>query len=276
MPLSPEEIEAQDKKCSHRDEEGKQCGGYHIKGAKYCHVHAGGLARLHEARANALTRRRDLQEDLELNHQNLETVADIKQAVAKIYNGTLAGFIKRDKASVLITLLQLAHKLHAKQGPAPMGFVNINIGDGVARITPNFADAKILDQFLLSDNATSARLLEDLHRDGNLQIERHADVIDVKPINPDKVKIDAKQIAEFTGAPKAEVIDLLGKTLGDTAGKGYHEPDIDLLALPPPEPTYCDYKGNYEPEGETAKLWFTCQRCGKRSPNKVKEECPNG
>ncbi|HEY9792093.1 MAG TPA: hypothetical protein V6D22_16925 [Candidatus Obscuribacterales bacterium] len=237
---------------------------------------------MHEKKRNLVARRRELQDDLEENHQKLESVEDIKVAVAKIYNGTLAGFIKRDKASVLITLLQLAHKLHQKQGPAPMGFVNINIGDGAARITPNFADAKQLDQFLLSDQSASAKLIEDLHRDGNLTIEKQDDVIDVKPINPDKVKIDATGIAKITGAPKEEVIDLLGKTLADTAGEEYAKPfaGIDLLELPPPPPTYCDYVG-VEERSELAgmpvlSLWYVCQRCGKRNPNKVQEVCPNG
>jgi len=292
MPNNQLELLDDDKRCSADKEDGSKCGGFHITDSPYCSFHSGRLKESQEKRKLAVAKQVALVEEFEFDYFPTKTRKDVQALTEKVINGVIKGTLKRDKAALLSTYLPFAYKIAKElESSGGSGGVSLRITEKSQSISLQMDEA-MMDRYLNGNESVKVEMLASMETEGKLLLTKNNDVIDVAAtINPDSVKVPAKGIAaisEHTDLPMTptQVSKLFGKTLGEAATmkKNPKGPDMvgfghvfELGGRPEKsDPVKHKWKGKYEPEAKTgmAKLWFTCEHCGRREPNVVEEICP--
>lgn len=293
------DLDHDDKRCQKINEDGSQCKGFHTRDSSLCNIHKTGADVFAAQRQEKAEQRRILEEKLQEHHYPTKTVGECQQVAEDILNGILKGVIKRDKAAPLGVFLGLAYSM-AKTMHSQGGTTNrlaINIQNNATQITMNDAQ---MDEFLRGNDSVKITLLENLQKSGKVTVNQKADgVTDVEAqqVEPSDVKIDADGLASLTNGTslpltKAQVKSLFGTTMGDKSRpkavdmvdpSGFDEVFERKKSSLPQEARSAPhlYKGKFEVvEGSpTAALWFTCQFCGDRQAeiiknNKKYSKCP--
>lgn len=291
----PNQLEplADDRYCQHDKADGTRCGAFRTKDSPYCNAHNGGLEAAQKRQAEKVKRQEELKDELDFDYFSTKTRADVQILTEKIINGVIKGTIKKDKGALLSTFLPFAYKvakeLEGKGGVS--GSVTVKVSDN--QMLSLHMDEAAMDRYLAGDEHVRVQMLEDLQSAGNLRVTKGSgSIIDVKPVDADKVKVPAEEISkisQFTDVPQSpkQVLKLFGKNLGE-ADKLKNEKGPDMVGFghvfeiggrpEASDPVKHKWKGKYEPDMKTglAKLWFTCEYCGRREPNVVEEICKVG
>lgn len=277
---------------------GTKCTAWRRTNSTFCYFHDGGAKELATLRQRQAERLKQLEEELTFGFHNLRTLDDLNSFLEKTVNGVMTGLVKRDKAGMLAMFIpQLYKVIKDLNGGTSAGARGNNIQINIGNIEHNKLTASLtpdnIDQFLLSDQAVSVKMIQDLQKDGNLKVEKRKDkpeVIEVTATEvpkPEELKIPKKELAQLTKKTDVpltakEVEDLFGDTFGDTedAGRLPLAPDatgfgelfekgaepIELKEKPHKWKIPGTPKPN-KPGSMVAVMWYTCLKCGMETDN---------
>jgi hypothetical protein len=283
-----------DKRCSFDKEDGTQCGGFHVKESPYCSFHSGKLKEATARKQAQVLKQQELQEDFDFSYFSTKSRQDVQLLTEKVINGVIKGSLKKDKAALLSTFLPFAYKIakELENTGARSGSISVKITESKS-LTLSM-DEEMMDRYLSANEAVKVEMLEDMQMSGKLQMTKGdgGQVIDVQAtVDADKVKVPAAGLAaisEHTDLPLTpkQVTKLFGRNLGEAETLKPEKKGPDMIGFghvfeiggrpEHSDPVKHKWKGKYEAELKTglAKLWFTCEHCGRREPNVVEEICP--
>lgn len=230
--------------------------------------------------------------NLEFPNHNLKTRAGVQQFTEDVVNGIIMGVVKKDKAAPMSVMLPFLYKMAKEmegQG-GKTGGASITLRQTEQSITLEMSEEE-MDAYLAGNNQVRVEVIEKMEAEGKIKLGKpEKNVVTIKSeIDPKKVKTDLDgivQITKKTDIPltKAQARSLFGRNLADkhhvspvpgpdATGFSALFEDKRMKKIAP-EGAVHQWKGAYEPGTDGyAKLWYTCQQCGKRQPNVDQDLC---
>lgn len=269
-----------DRQCEYIFEEGhpkagQKCTGPHTRDSAYCGMHGERKQQIVDARAEKAKKLRELSETVNSYHGTC-TREDVQKLTEIVINGVMTGVIKKDKAGPLAVFLPFAYKMAKEMDVPKPGGLRIDLTKTTETVTLSMSEEE-MDAYLSGNDSVKIEIIEQAKAEGKIKIENNE--IIAEEVEPEKIKIDNRSIARISQKTDQPITaeqskKLFGTNMKDTpqrqgsigaSTQGFSE----LFESGIPEGSLHEWKGKYEKvEGKNvAALWYTCQKCGKRSPN---------